>query len=337
MSSRKHPFLSALAAIFAIVAVVGCVARALPVDFQSLPYVPFIIALSPWFGVLAAIAFILALISRRWFIALVSLACVGVQVYWQLPYYQNGPALSTAAVNAVSNGTQPDTDDAYARVMTCNVYKGRANAQQIVDTVRDNHIEVLALQETTADFLKRLDQAGISKYLPYSITTSSVYGNGLWSAQPMTDPAETEFNSSASQMPSATITFDHGNLSIRFVSVHTKSPDPESWVKWDKTLQEMQEITRNTNAQYVLMGDFNSTTDHAVFRNILGSRFQDAAQSSGHGLVFTWIADNAYVPPFSGIDHIVTEHGVIAGQVHTVKIEGSDHRALLATLEFPAQ
>ena len=33
--------------------------------------------------------------------------------------------------------------------MTCNVYKGHADAAAIVNAVRDNHVEVLALQETT--------------------------------------------------------------------------------------------------------------------------------------------------------------------------------------------
>ena len=44
--------------------------------------------------------------------------------------------------------------DAYARVMTFNVYKGQADAQSIVNLVRDQRVEVLALQETTDDFVK---------------------------------------------------------------------------------------------------------------------------------------------------------------------------------------
>ena len=50
--------------------------------------------------------------------------------------------------------------------MTCNVYKGRADAREIVDLVRSEHVEVLALQETTDAFVDDLNRAGIASYLP---------------------------------------------------------------------------------------------------------------------------------------------------------------------------
>ena len=202
--------------------------------------------------------------------------------------------------------------------------------------MRDQHVEVLALQETTPQFVQRLEQAGIGDYLPYAVSASSGsgYGNGLWSAQPLQQPADAEFPSSASAMPAGTIRFDNGALPVRFVSVHTTSPTAQSWDLWRKSLTEMQQLTARTGTQYVLMGDFNATYDHAVFRDLLGSRFQDAARASGHGLVFSWPADKPWLPAFSGIDHIVTERGVVVGQVSTMRIGGSDHRALLATLDF---
>ena len=44
-------------------------------------------------------------------------------------------------------------------------------------------------------------------------------------------------------------------------------------------------------------------------------------------------ADIDYVPTFAGIDHIVLDSGMLAGQVKSEKIDGSDHKALLATPE----
>jgi len=35
-----------------------------------------------------------------------------------------------------------------------------------------------------------------------------------------------------------------------------------------------------------------------------------------------------------GIDHIVLDSGMTAGQVRTVRIDGSDHKALLAIVRF---
>ena len=86
-------------------------------------------------------------------------------------------------------------------------------------------MEVLALQETTDDFVKQLNEAGIEHYLPYAHVSSSdgVYGNGLWSAAPLKDVVDDEVNSSASFMPSGTV--DMGGNQIRFVSVHTPHRD----------------------------------------------------------------------------------------------------------------
>ena len=57
--------------------------------------------------------------------------------------------------------------------MTFNVYKGQADPQAIVELVRDQRVEVLALQETTEDFVKKLNEAGIEHYLPYAQVSSS--------------------------------------------------------------------------------------------------------------------------------------------------------------------
>lgn len=335
MTRHRHPILAALAALLAIVALLGCVARLLPEDMQTLPYVPYVIALSPWFALVALIAFVLACISQRWFTAIVACACIALQVWWQLPYFRAGRPLSGAATSAVAQ-VKPSTDDAYARVMTCNVYKGQANARDIVDVVRDQRVEVLALQETTEPFLKELANAGIYDYLPYSTVGSAdhYFGNALFSAAPLDSPTDAEFDSSASDMPAGTVAFDGGRLAVRFVSVHTTSPSASTWDLWRRSLNEMDTLRSRTDVRYVLMGDFNATTDHAAFRRLLGERFQDATMTSGHGIVFTWPSDKRPAPAAVGIDHIVTERDVRVGQIKTIRIPGADHDALLATLEF---
>ena len=61
--------------------------------------------------------------------------------------------------------------------MTFNVYKGAADPQAIVELVRDQRVEVLALQETTGDFVKnsmRLVLSIISRMQVSSSTAHSV-------------------------------------------------------------------------------------------------------------------------------------------------------------------
>ena len=106
--------------------------------------------------------------------------------------------------------------------MTFNVYKGQADPQAIVELVRDQRVEVLALQETTEDFVKKLNEAGIEHYLPYAQVSSSdgVFGNGLWSATPLADPTDDDVNSSASFMPGGTVEYGWPADSIRIRAHH---------------------------------------------------------------------------------------------------------------------
>lgn len=303
----------------------------LPENLQALPYIPVIVSATPWFVILAVLALILSIISRRWIAMLMALACIGLQVWWQWPFFSASTKLP-AAVDAAMASTRADTGDMIARVMTFNVYKGHADAKAIVDIVRDQRVEVLALQETTNDFVKKLDEAGIHSYLPYSQVSSSdgVYGNGIWSATELGRPVDDEVGSSASFMPGGTVSFNGGATQVRFVSVHTTSPTNDYWQQWKRSLDELAKLRFDTSRRYVFMGDFNATYDHTPFRNILGNRFSDASRQAGEGLKFSWPANVDYVPSFAGIDHIVLDSGMQAGQVRTVKVDGSDHKALLA-------
>lgn len=131
-------------------------------------------------------------------------------------------------------------------------------------------------------------------------------------------------------MPGGTVSFNGGATQVRFVSVHTTSPTNDCWQQWKRSLDELAKLRFDTSRRYVFMGDFNATYDHTPFRNILGNRFSDAFRQAGEGLKFSWPANVDYVPSFAGIDHIVLDSGMQAGQVRTVKVDGSDHKALLA-------
>ncbi|WP_420837365.1 endonuclease/exonuclease/phosphatase family protein [Bifidobacterium avesanii] len=325
--------LGVLALALGAAAGLGTLARVLPGELMALPYVPIVVAFEPWFALVALVALLLSLASRRWLTALIMIVCIAAQAWWQYPFFSPSSALPSGATRALSTAN-PNPIDMYARVMTCNVYKGAADAEAIVEAVRDERVEVLALQETTADFVSRLEKAGIGKYLPYSKVSSSdgVYGNGLWSVTPFADTVDDEVDSSASFMPAGTVTFGDGKAQVRFVSVHTTAPVPGYWSLWRKSLDELGMMRSRADRRYVFMGDFNATYDHAPFREFLGDRFTDAARSAGRGLTLTWPTDKSPVPRFAGIDHVVVDRGIVAGRMETKVIPGSDHAALLATI-----
>lgn len=312
--------------------------RMLPNNLDGKRYVPLIVALMPWLGILSLIIAITAIAVRaiggRVLLATVSVVCVVVQIGWHWGYIRPQQTISDAASTAVtqvsSNGL-PNTSDRYARIMTFNTREGHADANRIVEIVKNEHVEVLALQEVSWDLLNRLNGAGIANYLPYSVAAQQTWHdnggvNVLYSAAPMENAKQNLIPVESSSVSAATI--DFGGSKVRFGSVHPFSPRPRNQGLWNRSLDSLAQLQHYDNL-YVLMGDFNSTWDHASFRYLLGSRFLDSGQQAGEGVHMTYPA----MFPIAEIDHIVHDKGVNVGDLETKYIAGSDHRALLATLE----
>lgn len=328
--------------VFAGITLVGVVARLVPAAASDLPYLPVIVALTPWFAATAVVAHVLSRAlgaSTRIAVRVLILGALVLEALWQgpflVPHAQAGASAGQASAPAQASATT-------LRVMTCNVYKGRADPERIVELVRSEGVQVLALQETTRDFVSELERTGLGELLPYSSRASSdgVYGNGIWSALPISDAQSDAVGSSASAMPSGTVTLgadDSGaGARVCLVSVHTCAPVPGYWDLWKRSVEEIGSVrdraAADTATRYVLMGDFNATYDHAPFREMLGGTLRDAAREVGR-LTLTWPADRASVPALSGIDHVVMGPGVGAQDIEVAPVAGTDHKALLATLE----
>lgn len=313
--------------------------RMLPNSLDGKRYIPIIVSLMPWLGFLSAVIVIAALAIRRIggrvLLAIIGVVCVIVQVGWHWGYISARQSISNTAKTVVTQVTSeglPNTTDKYARIMTLNTKQGAADAGTIVETVKTEHVEILALQEVSMGLLSQLSDAGIANYLPYSVAAQQTrHDNGgvnvLYSAAPMENVKDNLIPVESSSVPAATM--DFAGTKVRFGSVHPFSPRPRNQGLWNRSLDSLAQLQHCDNL-YVLMGDFNSTWDHASFRYLLGSRFLDSGQQAGEGLHMTYPA----MLPIVEIDHIVHDKGVAVGDLETKYIPGSDHRALLATLEM---
>ena len=88
-------------------------------------------------------------------------------------------------------GDNPGPADGADRitVMNANLYEGRANAEEVVDAVRDNHVDILVLEEITPDLLAQMDAAGLAELLPDRVGEPDymVAGTMILANQPLTD------------------------------------------------------------------------------------------------------------------------------------------------------
>ena len=337
--TRVHCYLDGLLWVVTFGVMAVMVLRMTPNGLDGKRYIPLIVAFVPWMAVLSAAILLISLISRRRVLAVISVLCLVMQLVWHAGFLSPRVSLSSAARMAVTSVTA-SVDDRYARLMTLNTRNGQADAAQIVRTVREQHVEVLALQELNSSMISRLNEAGIRELLPYSVvanTSSSDNGgvNGLWSAAPMSERTGDLIPIEASSIPAASIDFD-GTV-IRFGSVHPFSPRPSNQGLWDRGLGSISQL-REDDHTFVLMGDFNATWDHASFRYLLGGRFVDSGENAGEWFHMTYPSNKKLfgvipIPAAVEIDHIVHDRGVVVGDLDAVTIAGSDHKALLGTLE----
>lgn len=318
--------------------------RLIPADAAAGQMIPELTSLIPLALIPAALCFVLALLWRRRLLVVVSFIALAVNVYWHAGYFIPTARVSTAAENAVL--TSADTSDSYARIMTINTLAGQASSADIVRICREQNVEVLCLQEMTSSMVEDLVNAGINDVLPYSIisdvATSVSNGgrNAIYTKAPMSNATGNLLTIETSSMPAVDIQI--GDQTVRFVSVHPNSPIRGAQDLWDEGLSVIGSLS-NYNHSYVVMGDFNSTWDHARFRELLGTTFVDASQQSGEGFHMSYPSN--MVVPFNGvsipvpsvieIDHIVysKNSGIVVSSLETVSIGGTDHQALLATLE----
>lgn len=113
--------------------------------------------------------------------------------------------------------------------MTLNCRFGRADANHIVSTIRDQHVDILALQEVTTDLIDRLKAAGINELLPYCQLGQSREGdNGGFNALFSNIKPTASFDSIILDYPGAQLPSMHFSIpglgTVAAFSVHPKSP-----------------------------------------------------------------------------------------------------------------
>jgi endonuclease/exonuclease/phosphatase (EEP) superfamily protein YafD len=253
---------------------------------------------------------------------------------------RRGPA-ATAAVAATALALvtrprraarpQPGASGPMLRVLTFNMFFGRADAEILVARVRQSGADVLFLQELTEEAVTRLKQAGLEDLMPHAQLElwGGSRGSGIYSRYPLGEGPQV--TSTHMAQPTALLSLPDGDA-VELVCVHPVTPQlgrggATRWREELGVLPPPGELPR------VLAGDFNATLDHAAFRDVLRLGYADAAQQAGGALTPTW------GPPgrraVLTLDHVLADRGcaVLGYSVHLVP--GSDHRAVYAEIQLP--
>ncbi len=304
--------------VLAVLAALVCLGVAVPTVAVALRREPGILAvvtaLMPYVAVVSVVGLLLALLSRNRAVIAVAALLAVVNVAWQVPLFVADPGGTGAPV---------------LRVMSSNLKFGEGDAQTVVDLVRTQRIDVLALQELTPDSVRRLHDAGLDDLLPYSksLPETSFAGTGLWSRTPLGDLRA--IDGLAAHAVAGVVT-DAAGTEVTVVAVHPLAPGVDDHGGRDQDYAVLRAALAAIPGSVVVAGDFNATRDQAPFRSLLSDGFLDAADQAGAGFQPTF-PNRRRGRPIVAIDHaIVRDLPALAVSWQTFDVPGSDHLAVVA-------
>lgn len=219
------------------------------------------------------------------------------------------------------------------RVMTANLFQGRFDADALVELVRRERPDLLVLQELRVGSDRRLDDAGIAALLGHRSLQSGRRNNdnGVFSRFPLAARSEQP----AQEFHAVDVTLPGGGR-LAVIGVHPMPPTKRAFQRrWAELLGRLP-APSDAFARGLILGDFNATVDHAQLRALLRDGWRDAAGETGQGLRSTWRGLRAMAFVRLTIDHILVPPGVAITDYGVHDLPGSDHRAVTATLAFPA-
>lgn len=277
-------------------------------------------------------------------------------------------ALTGGVLMAPRDMSDPDPPPAGSRVLTvmvANVLGGGADAGEVAKLIHIHKPDLVSLPEAQVDVRQEIEahlhgmsyygytqQANAAVESATSVLVSAGLGNVQFDSEKL-DTGKVSSQQPGTPKPGAgdpgaetigpvqqtTTQFGHiivtgGNLGkLRLIAYHGYPPLPSAVTTWKQDLQVVKGWC-SSGSQTVLAGDFNATTDHADFRGALGRHCKSVAPSSGAGLQGTWPADRPALFR-TQIDHVVVSAGLVAGKFTTYDVEGTDHRAVVATVAVP--
>ena len=215
-------------------------------------------------------------------------------------------------------------------VMTLNMHYGGADAGDIVDTVRERDVDVLALVELTPDAVARPRRPRSRRPAAAHRAVATRDRIRERAVEPLpTHPgrrprglrAPTGGGDARARRPGGV---RRGGAPV--------APYPDGARRWSREMADLADWLGAVDGAAIVAGDFNATRDHQQFRSVLDAGFEDAGAQAGSGWQPTFPANRRRIPMLITIDHVLVSDGIVATDLDRIEIPGTDHATLVATL-----
>ena len=236
---------------------------------------------------------------------------------WIWPWFVAGPA--------------PATTEPAVRVLAANLYFGEADAQTIAAAARE--ADVLVLTEITVPARERLRTLGIDRDFPYEsggeLPRRGSIGTLVLSRFPVTRPEPLPVEV---EHQNWLLTVDVPGMGpVRLAAVHP-APPLRGRSTWAADHRLLREALAQVDGPLIVSGDFNAVPSHWPMRRLRADGFRTSADLAGAGWQPTWPAGRRRLQPVVAIDHVLLSPELTATAAGRVRLPGSDHLGVTATV-----
>lgn len=281
--------------------------------------IPILQALVPVFCLAAALLACAAVLSRRWFPALLLIVGALLGIMPSLVPTTNVPPASASA---------PLT------IFSINVEHSGADVEALARVITERRVDVIVLVEVNEKLIEEVLAQGTRGSLPYrspTVSPGSTAGTAILSRYPLTSEARIYVVDGIAAFDHPSVVLHHPRFGpVRVAGVHPYAPIVDGATMWKKIIKSIDAWqAERTEIPMILAGDFNATRAHPVFR-VLAGKFTDTAAAAGRLPIPTWPARGP-VPALIAIDHVLVR-GLAPTGWQRITIPGTDHHGIIATV-----
>jgi len=214
------------------------------------------------------------------------------------------------------------------RVLSQNMLFGGADPAEVVAAAQS--ADVLVVVEMTEPARSALAAAGIGERFSYQsggpLPQSGAAGTRVYSRYPVQQAGPLDAGLGDHNWLTELEVPGLGALTV--VAVHPARPvrGGSGWAAEQERVRTLVPHRRT-----VVAGDFNAVDSHPGMRRFRRLGFRDSDELVGAGWQPTYPAQGR-IPPLIGIDHILLSPDLTATASRTVRVRGTDHRGVVATV-----
>jgi endonuclease/exonuclease/phosphatase (EEP) superfamily protein YafD len=317
--AQGHRLLTAAA--WGLVVPSGVIAAGRGVRHQRHASVLMVEALGPVWAVPSLAAAALGAALRRPGLGAVGAALAGLHLAWLRPEIRRRPRPHTSPPARRAGVGDP----ARLRLFSQNLLFTNTRMEGVAAEVVAADPDVVVLQEVSRPNLAALERTGLVDRYPHRWLDprTDALGTAILSRHRLEEAGR--WWCAGLVMARATVVV--GDRRLALYDVHTRAPiGPGAPAHWEEQLATLAHVASSEPGPLVLAGDFNASSGHRAFRELLAAGLVDAHVAAGRWWATTWPCDLRPLPSLSRIDHVLVSPHLEVLNVRPADGRSSDHR-----------